>query len=185
MVAAIVVSLAALAVFLITGRFSLGPTARNEVTLLDGLVDTSAPRNSAANAEATECGAGDLELLPVTDKNSYGPGELPKLSLTLENTGKATCYYDVGTSQMIFEISSGAEMVWLSTHCQTEADHRLVLLKPGQKVESAPLEWQRQRSTEDTCNDDRPDAIAGGAAYHLRVGLGELPGKSSVQFLLY
>ena len=66
-------------------------------------------------------------------------------------------------------------------------------IKPGQSVELKPgvpfpgssLQWDRTRSSTDTCDVPRESVIAGGASYHLEVSIGDLDSKSTKQFLLF
>ncbi|WP_238986145.1 hypothetical protein [Kocuria sp. SM24M-10] len=123
---------------------------------------------AATEAPAEECGA-DLAVRASTDRESYREGEEPVLVLTLENTGDDPCTVNAGTSQMVYEVSSGADTVFDSRHCQAGSEDAERTLEPGQE-ESARLTWNRQRTAEGC-------AEAGGEAqpgyYRLLVSLGE------------
>lgn len=162
-----------------------GPLDGEEVRLPDTAFDPNSARNAEANEQA-ECGAGQLQVVAYTDKDSYAAGELPQLSLSIENIGDKPCVKNLGTSQMVFEVQSGAETVWLSTDCQQQADDRLVQLQPGQKLTTATLQWDRTRSAPDTCELQEREQVAGaGAAYHLLVAVSGVPAQESKQFLLH
>lgn len=131
------------------------------------------------------CAAGQLEVTPVTDKTDYAEGELPLVSLRVENTGEEACSADLGTATLVFEISSGADQVWSSQHCQKNGDHKAVLLDPGKPIDTEGLEWDRTRSSPDTCEISRDPVGSGGASYHLRVTAAGVKGAGTAQFLLF
>ncbi|MBB4071806.1 hypothetical protein [Canibacter oris] len=180
-----VLLLAGLLLIWVSSQRSSGPLDGEEVRLPDTAFDPNSSRNAELNNQA-ECGAGELQVVAHTDKDSYAAGELPQLSLSIENTGEKPCVKNLGTSQMVFEVQAGAETVWLSTDCQLEADDRLVQLQPGQKLKTAPLQWDRTKSAADTCDLQEREPVAGeGAAYHLLVAVGGVPAQDSKQFLLH
>lgn len=117
------------------------------------------------------CTSGDVVVTAVTDQASYGAGEKPRLSIELENGGDIACAMNVGTAAQSFTISSGTDVWWRSTDCQTEPSDQIVQLEPGKKVTSVePLVWDRTRSSVSSCDDDRPAALAG--YYNLVVTVG-------------
>lgn len=121
----------------------------------------------------------------MTDKTSYQPGEPVLVTMTVTNTGTAACLLNAGTDVMEFLITSGAEKYWSSKDCQTDAAPAEVRIEPAQAISTAPLTWDRTRSTPETCDTERPAVPAGGASYHLSVKLGDLEAASSRQFMLY
>lgn len=159
--------------------------------------DVEVPEDLAASAksesaqsgdpdDSPQCGAGQLRVLPVTDRDSYAPGEQPQLSLSVENVGEATCHADLGTATMVFEISSGSDQIWRSTDCQQNATQLPVLLEPGTPLTTKTLEWDRTRSNIETCEVGQDIvADAGGATYHLRVEIAGVSGEGTAPFLLY
>lgn len=141
-----------------------------------------APSSDAVGA----CDEADILVEPLTDKDSYATGEQPQLTLRLTNRGTDACTLNVGTTQQLFTISSGNDVWWRSTDCQTEPSDMEVTLTAGQVVESAqPVPWDRTRSSVSTCEGDRQAATGGGASYHLAVSIGGIEGASTKQFLLY
>lgn len=152
---------------------------------------TAAPEDPAATPTpsgtpvAPACAARNVTVEAVTDRDAYGSGEQPQLSIRLTNTGD-DCILNVGTSAQVFTVSSGEDVWWRSTDCQAEPSNMVVLLAAGQTVTSAePVAWDRTRSAQDTCDTDRAQAPAGGASYHLDVEIGGIPSTDSAQFLLY
>jgi len=160
-----------------------------------GSHDTAPPAGSTPSLDAepvvqddgepVECLKSQLLVKPVTDRNSYASGELPQLSLTITNTGTKSCTTDLGTAGMIFSVTSGSDQIWLSTDCQSQPDHRLVILEPKSPVPTEPITWDRTRSSTGTCDIDRDPVVAGGASYHLRVTAAGVESTDTAQFLLY
>ncbi|WP_187266901.1 hypothetical protein [Microbacterium hatanonis] len=134
---------------------------------------------------AEPCIAADLLIEAVTDQTVYAAGQNPQLSIRLTNQSTTDCTLNVGTSAQAFTISSGPDIWWRSTDCQTEPSDMTVLLSAGQQVTSAtPLTWDRTRSSVDTCQGDRPQAAGGGATYRLSVAIGGLSSSNTAAFQL-
>ncbi len=93
---------------------------------------------------------------------------------------------NVGTTKQVFTITSGSDTWWRSTDCQENPSDAIQTIKAGATVtSSAPVVWDRTRSSVDTCSaTDRQRAPGGGAAYRLRVSIGGFESAASVQFLL-
>ncbi len=140
-----------------------------------------------ATGTARPCAAADVTVEALTDADTYSAGQNPLLSIRLTNTSAKDCTINVGTTSQSFTISSGNDVWWRSTDCQTEPSDMIVTLAAGQEVTSAtPLAWDRTRSSVGSCGDaDRPRASGGGASYHLTVEIGGIPSQGSKQFLLY
>lgn len=144
------------------------------------------PAVDAAKAgEPAACAPDSLVVTAVTDQGSYGDGEYPKLSLSVENTGEAKCVADLGTAGMSFTVSSGDDAVWRSTDCQTGAESLPVVLKAGEVLETEAVEWDRTRSSAETCDISRDPVVGGGASYHLSASAGGGESEETAQFLLY
>ncbi|GAB2524120.1 hypothetical protein [Paramicrobacterium agarici] len=152
---------------------------------------TPAPTTSAAEKEASDepvaCTKDNVEVVAKTDKTTYASGELPKLSLTITNTGDAACTIDAGTSQQVFTITSGDDTYWTSTDCQVEPTNAETTIKPGKSLTSEPaIEWDRTRSNPDTCDSDEREPVpADGASYHLTTSIAGIESKDTAQFALY
>lgn len=132
-----------------------------------------------------DCAEGDVLVEALTDKGSYGAGELPQLSLQITNTSDASCSINVGTAAQVFTVKSGDDVYWTSTDCQVEPADAIVTLEVEQVVAStAPIAWERTRSTPSTCDGERPAAPAGGASYHLTTSVGGFESEKSKQFIL-
>ncbi|HWD62559.1 MAG TPA: hypothetical protein VG369_08670 [Humibacter sp.] len=139
-----------------------------------------------ATASGKACHMSAIDVEAITDANSYSGTGQPKLSFSITNTGSKSCTFDVGTAKQVFTITSGTEVYWTSTDCQTNPVSTVVLLEPGKTLTSTPIAWDRARSDPSTCKDqNRPAVPSGGASYHLKVQVDGVTSKTTKQFLLY
>ena len=156
----------------------------------DGAESVASPTDSptptpTAPAGPVECSPADITVEALTDKGEYGQGENPQLSIRLTNTSANACTMNVGTSAQSFTVTSGSDVWWRSTDCQSEPSDMEVTLAAGQQVTSAaPLTWDRTRSSVSSCGGERPFAPGGGATYHLSVSIGGIPSSGTVSFIL-
>ena len=147
---------------------------------------TDASSSPAEAAEAVACDPLAITVEALTDAPDYAADQDPQLSVSLTNTGTTPCVIDAGTAKQVFTITSGDDVWWTSTDCQTGAADAKITLKAGAtEKSSAPLSWDRTRSTTDTCeSDSREPAPAEGASYHLTVTVDGIAAKTPTQFLL-
>ncbi|MFD4421851.1 hypothetical protein ACFWN7_10140 [Agromyces sp. NPDC058484] len=146
---------------------------------------TSIPTEPAV-ADGDPCAERDVTVEAVTDKSVYEAAEQPQLSVTITNTGKNVCVLNAGTKAQVFTITSGDEVYWLSTDCQSEPIDAEVSLAPGTPISSSvPIVWDRTRSSADTCDGPREAVPAGGVSYHLSVAVDGFEANPTKQFLLY
>ena len=145
---------------------------------------TDAP--AAANTAPTACDPAAVTVEALTDAVTYQPGQKPELSLSITNTGTVPCVINAGTSKQVFTISSGQDIYWTSTDCQSAAADAEVTLQPGVPVSSTtPIAWDRVRSNAATCDEStRTAAPAGGASYHLAVSVDGIASATPKQFIL-
>lgn len=171
-----------------TSATTSAPTASGEPTETGTDTETEAapapdPSASGTDPAIAACTTSDISVQAVTDKDSYGGGELPQLSITLANTSANPCLINVGTATQAFEVSSGSDIWWRSTDCQSESSDQVVQLAAGQTVSSVtPLTWDRTRSSVDTCASSRPQAPAG--YFHLQVSIGGIQAADTKMFAL-
>jgi len=153
---------------------------------VEGAVVEGATPTPGATPAAQPCVAGDITVEPVTSADAFTGDQKPQFSIELTNNGP-DCTLNVGTSAQSFTVTSGDDVWWRSTDCQSEPSDMIVLLGAGQTVTSAaPLTWDRTRSAVGTCDDPtRPRAPGGGSSYHLAVEIGGIASTQSKQFLLY
>lgn len=162
-----------------------GATKTEEVVLPSDLTETTTPKKTTAADEVPGCTKSNIDVTAVANKESYGPGENPEIWMTVSNTGSKPCVVDLGTKELSFEIVSGEEPYWVSTHCQTGADSREVILEPDNPLSTAPIVWDRTRSAPETCDAAREPVPAGGAAYRLYATANSVKSADGWQFLLY
>jgi len=132
-----------------------------------------------------ECKASAIKVTAISDKNGYQAGEKPAVSLTIENTGAAACTFSVGPDVQKYVIKTGDETVWSSDDCAATSEPVTVTLESEDPLSTAPIVWDRTKSSADTCEGDRPAVTAGGASYHLSVSVNGVESSESKQFLLY
>jgi len=158
-----------------------------------GTPDPVKSNPSAASTDAAEEPSGDpveckdsaIKITAVTDKDGYQAGEKPAISLTIENTSAAACTFSVGPDVQKYSIKTGDETVWSSADCAAESEPAIVTLESEDPVSTAPITWDRTRSSSESCEGDRPAVTAGGASYHLTVSVNGVTSSESKQFLLY
>ena len=167
---------------------SASPSATDSPTPTGTATSTpTATPTPAATGTAGPCVASEILVEVVTDADTYPVGKNPQLSIKLTNEGAVDCTLNVGTTTQVYTVTSGNDVWWRSTDCQTEPSDMVVTLAAGQTVTSAtPLVWDRTRSSVSTCGTgNRPTAPAGGASYHVTVEIGGVSSVGSKQILLY
>lgn len=161
-------------------------TGGTETGAVEGAVVEGATPTPGATPAALPCVASEITVEAVTSADTYAGDRNPQFSISLTNNG-ADCTLNVGTTAQSFTVTSGDDVWWRSTDCQSEPSDMVVLIAAGQTVSSAaPLTWDRTRSAVGTCADgNRPLAPGGGASYHLSVEIGGIASTEPKQFLLY
>jgi hypothetical protein len=161
----------------------------------DGAAEPASQPGATANPAATAppestapvaCDPAIVAVEAITDQDSYDPGEEPELSLSVTNTGTVPCVLNAGTTTQVFTITSGADVYWTSTDCQTDEVDAEVTLEPKIPVSTkTPLVWDRTQSSPETCEiTDREPAPGEGASYYLSVSVGGVASANPAQFLL-
>lgn len=132
------------------------------------------------------CLPSQIELVARTDQTAYDSGMNPQLWMGIRNISTVDCIVDVGTDVQRYEISSGPDLIWSSSHCQTDSVPFEVTLLAGSEQETVSIPWDRTRSSAEACGptDPRPVMPGGGASYHLKVFLGDLESAETRQFIL-
>ncbi|MDQ1608148.1 MAG: hypothetical protein QOE16_880 [Microbacteriaceae bacterium] len=192
----LIVGLGALAVIVIVALIFLRPgsskgsTAPTTSSASASASKTATPQSTtipttAATASGAACKAANVNVQAITDAGSYAAGQLPQLSLSVTNTGPTACKLNAGSAQQVFTITSGTEVYWKSTDCQTSPVNAEILLQPGKTIKSAtPIAWDRTRSDPKTCAAQRSQVPAGGASYHLKVSVAGIASTTTKQFTL-
>jgi hypothetical protein len=146
---------------------------------------SATPKPTATPAGVQPCDPAAVDVQAITDASVYSAKQRPLLSLSLTDTGSQACTIDAGTAAMVLTVSSGGDQWWTSTDCQVDAVHTVIKLLPHKTLTSAPIAWDRTRSSKTTCNSkNRPKAPAGGSSYHLSVSIDGIASKTTKQFIL-
>lgn len=132
----------------------------------------STPEPTPTPTQPADCTSETVIVEAFTDAGSYAPDAQPQLSLRVTNAGESACVMDVGTATQVYTITSGSDQIWTSTDCQTDPTNEVVQLEAGQSLNAPAITWVRERSTPDTCDQERPAAVGGGASYSLVVSIG-------------
>jgi hypothetical protein len=146
------------------------------------VASTAATTKPAAGAA---CLPANVSVTAITDKGIYNTGEQPLISMSVTNTGSAACTINAGSTQQVLQITSGTDVIWTSTDCQTGPVDAPVTLEPNKAQATTPIPWDRTRSSKTTCTSTtRPAVPAAGASYHLTVKLGSIAAAKTKQFIL-
>lgn len=124
------------------------------------------------------CNQNLVTVSASTDKAAYGAGENPLLTLKVTNGGTMPCEVNIGTSQMEFLVTSGADRIFSSRDCQAKSEDLVKIIQPGAS-ESANFPWARNRSVED-CQPIEAKPGAGGAYYIFTAKLGSKASPKAV-----
>ncbi len=96
-------------------------------------------------ASSDGCDPTKVVVTAEADKKTYGPGDVPVLSLVVRNEGTAACTVNVRTSQMEFVLTSAVDRVFSSIDCQQASQDLERIIEPGGE-ERATFEWPRNRT---------------------------------------
>lgn len=149
-------------------------------------ITTHTPAPTTASS-VPACKPSNIQVIAVTDANSYAAGVDPMLSLTITNTGASACSFKDGSDVQKYVITSGTDTIWSSTDCQTGAVSHTSVLEPSKSISSTPFAWNRTRSDKSDCTaTNAPEVTAGGASYHLTVSVDGIVSSAanSPQFVL-
>jgi len=148
----------------------------------EGADDTTAEAPPAAADGA--CDPANISVVAKTDATTYAEAVSPMISLSVTNSGDATCLMNVGSDVQEYRITSGEELIWSSKDCQTDPVALQQELQPGVPVDSTPFAWDRTRSDAANCEAERTQVTAGGASYHLSVIIDGVESTDTKQFVL-
>jgi hypothetical protein len=96
-----------------------------------------------------QCEPGDV-VLGVTPAGTVFKGKQhPRFGLSVVNTGRRACTFDVGPKALLIHISSGTDPVWSSARCVGGASANLQMLQRGVPY-LATVDWDRRRCNSDT-----------------------------------
>ena len=138
----------------------------------------SAPEPTPTPSATPSCNQNLVTVSASTDKAAYGPGENPLLTLKVTNGGTMPCEVNIGTSQMEFLVTSGADRIFSSRDCQAKSEDLVKIIAPGAS-ETANFPWQRNRSVEG-CQPVEAKPGGGGAYYIFTAKLGSKASPKAV-----
>lgn len=172
--------------FAVAGAFN-GKQASSTAGASDGATEpasaaSSAPSENQAGtptpAPTPSCNQNLVTVSASTDKAAYGPDENPLLSLKVTNGGTMPCEVNIGTSQMEYLITSGADRIFSSRDCQAKSEDLVKTIAPGAS-ETANMPWPRNRTLEG-CSLIEAKPGAGGAYYIFTAKLGSKASPKAV-----
>jgi hypothetical protein len=172
--------------FAVAGAFSGGSSQVSSTGAPTGGT-TDAPTDAAPPADPSSaptpspeptCNQNLVTVSASTDKAAYGPEENPLLTLKVTNGGTMPCEVNLGTSQMEFLVTSGADRIFSSRDCQAKSEDLVKTIAPGAS-ETANFPWARNRSLEG-CLPIEAKPGAGGAYYIFTAKLGSRASPKAV-----
>ena len=139
------------------------------------------PRSSTsptptASVVAAACRRDQLAVTASTDATSYPAGVLPRLQVSVRNTGSLACVLTTSPRTRSWTIVSGADQVWTTVGCQAPATARQLTLKPG-AADRRVLAWNRHRSGKG-CTASSTEAAPG--TYQLTVSVNGITSTTAV-----
>ncbi|MET3143252.1 UNVERIFIED_ORG: hypothetical protein ABIB19_002915 [Arthrobacter sp. UYEF10] len=178
-----------MAVALTFGGFAVaGALSGTEPAASTGGATESAPApvpspSETAGTEPTatptpSCSQNLVTVSASTDKAAYGPDENPLLTLKVTNGGTMPCEVNIGTSQMEFLVTSGADRIFSSKDCQAKSEDLMKTIAPGAS-ETANFPWARNRTLEG-CSPIEAKPGAGGSYYIFTAKLGSRASPKAV-----
>ena len=183
MVIALVSSFAVAGAF--SGKSEQASSTGTGATASAGPAAGASPSPSASEPAATPtpsatpgCNQNMVTVSASTDKAAYGPGENPMLTLKVTNGGTMPCEVNIGTSQMEFLVTSGADRIFSSRDCQAKSEDLVKVIAPGAS-ETANFPWSRNRSVEG-CQPIEAKPGGGGAYYIFTAKLGSKASPKAV-----
>lgn len=120
------------------------PTPAATVTVTTTPTVTPTPRRAG-----DQCDTGDVVVGITPNATVFKGKQHPTFALSVVNTGRRTCTFDVGPKALLFRISSGSDRVWSSDKCVDHPAANLQMLKRGVPY-LATLDWDRRRCNSDT-----------------------------------
>ncbi|WP_329401078.1 hypothetical protein [Streptomyces melanogenes] len=103
-------------------------------------------RQVPAGSSLPVCAPGQLKLTVRSLKNTYAPGEKPRVEISVQNTTSSTCKADLGPKGAVLVVTdSGDSKVWASDDCPSGSGSVLFQV-PGNGTVTHVVAWDRTRS---------------------------------------
>lgn len=169
--------------FAVAGAFSSNSAQVSSTETPSGAPSAAPDATPAATPTPTPtptpaCNQNLVTVSASTDKAAYGPDEKPLLSMKVTNGGTMPCEVNMGTSQMDFVVTSGADRIFSSRDCQAKSEDLVKTIQPGSS-ETANFPWARNRTLEG-CQPIEAKPGAGGAYYVFTAKLGSKASPKAV-----
>jgi hypothetical protein len=126
------------------------------------------PSASGTPSAGSGCDEKLLTVTAATDKPAYAAGENPLLTLKVTNGNRVPCEVNIGTSQMEYLVTSGADRIFSSMDCQAESSDLVKTIAPG-RSETANFPWTRNRTAQG-CTAIPAKPAAGTYVFTARLG---------------
>lgn len=155
-----------------------------------GSSDPSSSVSAQANGEVGQCSTADIEVQAfvgdgTSPKSVFAKGEDTQLWFSVTNNGPQDCLMNFGAKEQIFTITSGAETIWTSAHCDRSGlTDQVMTIASGEQKISTPSPWLKVRSSSGGgCGEGQTPVVTGGASYHLIITVGGFE-SNDLQFIL-
>jgi Protein of unknown function (DUF4232) len=137
---------------------------------------TTPTPSSSPTVTAAACRRDQLAVTASTDAATYPAGVLPRLQVSVRNTGALACVLTESPRTRSWTIVSGTDQVWTTVGCQASSTARPTTLKPGAAVHRS-MAWNRHRSGKG-CTESSVKADAG--TYQLTVSVDGITSTTAV-----
>ncbi|RFU41290.1 hypothetical protein DZF91_12595 [Actinomadura logoneensis] len=117
------------------------------------------PRPKPSRKDGDACDPRDVVVNMAANGDTFPRGARPAFRLTVVNTGKRPCGYDVGTGRLDVRITSGPDRVWAASACDGGSGSSVQTLRRGIPYVTT-VTWDRRRSGSD-CTGQRDKALPG------------------------
>jgi hypothetical protein len=101
--------------------------------------------STSPKVAAAGCRRDQLAVTASTDATTYPAGVLPRLQVSIRNTGSLPCVLTESPRTRSWTIVSGPDKVWTTVGCQAGGTARNTTLKAGAAVRHTVV-WNRHRS---------------------------------------
>jgi hypothetical protein len=136
---------------------------------------STSPSSSTPTVSALVCRRDQLAVTADTDADTYPAGALPRLRISVRNTGSAPCTLTESPSTRSWTIFSGPDQVWTTVGCTTAHNATQTTLAVGASARHTFV-WNRHRSGKQCAAST---VVAGPGTYQLTVavnGITSAPG---------
>jgi len=118
---------------------------------------TTPTPSSSPTVTAAACRRDQLAVTASTDATTYPAGVLPRLQLSVRNTGSLACVLTDSPRTRSWTIVSGTDQIWTTAGCPAASNAHDTTLKPGTAVRHT-IVWNRHRSGKDCTLQTDPAA---------------------------